>query len=88
LVGLCGALPDGDGLAQAVKQPFEMGHALSEFGDLLLQSGESLAEFLPLCTQFPALFGQFVSTYYRQGYLYVVMIVVLLLRPQGLFGRK
>lgn len=35
-----------------------------------------------------ALFGQFVSTYYRQGYLYVVMIVVLLLRPQGLFGRR
>ena len=35
-----------------------------------------------------ALFGQFVSTYYRQGYLYVVMIIVLLLRPQGLFGRK
>ena len=35
-----------------------------------------------------ALFGQFISTYYRQGYLYVVMIVVLLLRPQGLFGRK
>jgi len=35
-----------------------------------------------------ALFGQYVSTYYRQGYLYVVMIVVLLLRPQGLFGRR
>ena len=35
-----------------------------------------------------ALFGQFVSTYYRQGYLYVVMIIVLLLRPQGLFGRR
>ena len=35
-----------------------------------------------------ALFGQFISTYYRQGYLYVVMIVVLLLRPQGLFGRR
>ena len=35
-----------------------------------------------------ALFGQFISTYYRQGYLYVVMIIVLLLRPQGLFGRK
>ncbi len=35
-----------------------------------------------------ALFGQFISTYYRQGYLYVVMIAVLLLRPQGLFGRR
>ena len=35
-----------------------------------------------------ALFGQFISTYYRQGYLYVVMITVLLLRPQGLFGRR
>jgi branched-chain amino acid transport system permease protein len=35
-----------------------------------------------------ALFGQYVSTYYRQGYLYVVMIVVLLLRPEGLFGRR
>ena len=35
-----------------------------------------------------ALFGQFVSTFYRQGYLYVVMIIVLLLRPQGLFGRR
>ena len=35
-----------------------------------------------------ALFGQFISTYYRQGYLYVVMIIVLLLRPQGLFGRR
>ena len=35
-----------------------------------------------------ALFGQYVSTYYRQGYLYAVMIVVLLLRPQGLFGRR
>ena len=35
-----------------------------------------------------ALFGQYVSTFYRQGYLYVVMIVVLLLRPQGLFGRR
>ena len=35
-----------------------------------------------------AMFGQYVSTYYRQGYLYVVMIVVLLVRPQGLFGRR
>ena len=35
-----------------------------------------------------ALFGQYVSTFYRQGYLYVVMIIVLLLRPQGLFGRR
>lgn len=35
-----------------------------------------------------ALFGQYISTYYRQGYLYAAMVLALLLRPQGVFGRR
>jgi branched-chain amino acid transport system permease protein len=35
-----------------------------------------------------ALFGQYVSTYYRQGFVYAVMILALLLRPEGVFGRR
>jgi branched-chain amino acid transport system permease protein len=35
-----------------------------------------------------ALFGQYVNTYYRSAYIYVVMILVLLVRPHGLFGRR
>ena len=54
---LRGSLPDGDGLAQAVKQPFEVGHTLPQFGDLLLQGGKPLAEFLTLGGDFPAKFG-------------------------------
>ena len=67
---LRGTLSNGDGLAQAVQQPFEVGHALAQFGDLLLQGRKSLAEFLPLGgefgaevfalgSQFPAEFGLF-----------------------------
>jgi len=35
-----------------------------------------------------AMYGQYVSTYYRTSFIYAVMVVVLLLRPQGVFGRK
>jgi branched-chain amino acid transport system permease protein len=33
-----------------------------------------------------ALFGQFVSTYYQPVFIFGVMIVLLLIRPEGLFG--
>ena len=51
---LHGSLSNGDGLAQAVKQPFEVGHTLPQFGDLLIQGGKSLAEFLTLGGEFGA----------------------------------
>jgi branched-chain amino acid transport system permease protein len=35
-----------------------------------------------------ALFGQYVSTYYRTPFIYAIMILILLSRPQGLFGRR
>ena len=35
-----------------------------------------------------ALFGQYVSTYYRSAFIYGIMMVVLLLRPKGLFGAR
>lgn len=35
-----------------------------------------------------ALFGQYVSTYYRTPFIYAIMIIILLSRPQGLFGRR
>lgn len=35
-----------------------------------------------------ALFGQYVSMYYKEGFLYGVMIVMLLWKPQGLFLRR
>jgi branched-chain amino acid transport system permease protein len=33
-----------------------------------------------------ALFGQFISTYYQTAFIFGIMIVLLLVRPQGLFG--
>jgi len=35
-----------------------------------------------------ALFGQYVSTFYRSAFIYGIMIVVLLFRPQGLFPKR
>jgi len=35
-----------------------------------------------------ALFGQYVSTYYRTPFIYAIMVIILLSRPQGLFGRR
>ena len=35
-----------------------------------------------------ALFGQYVDTYFRSAFVYAVMVIVLLLRPQGLFGKR
>jgi branched-chain amino acid transport system permease protein len=35
-----------------------------------------------------ALFGQFVSTYYQEVFIFGLMIVVLLVRPTGLFGSR
>jgi branched-chain amino acid transport system permease protein len=35
-----------------------------------------------------ALFGQYVSTFYRAAFTYALMIIVLLLKPEGLFGRR
>ena len=35
-----------------------------------------------------ALFGQYVSTFYRGAFIYGIMIVVLLFRPQGLFAKR
>lgn len=35
-----------------------------------------------------ALFAQYISTDFRQAFVYAVMILVLLLRPQGLFGER
>ena len=34
-----------------------------------------------------AMFGQYVETYFKRAFIYGLMIVVLLIRPQGLFGR-
>ena len=34
-----------------------------------------------------AMFGQYVETYFKRTFIYGLMIVVLLIRPQGLFGR-
>jgi branched-chain amino acid transport system permease protein len=34
-----------------------------------------------------ALFGQYVNTYYQSAFVYGLMILVLLVRPHGLFGR-
>jgi branched-chain amino acid transport system permease protein len=35
-----------------------------------------------------AFFGQYISTFYSSAFTYAVMIVVLLLKPQGLFVRR
>jgi branched-chain amino acid transport system permease protein len=35
-----------------------------------------------------ALLAQFVSTYYQEVFIFGVMILVLLARPNGLFGRE
>ena len=35
-----------------------------------------------------AVLGNYVSTYYKEGLLYIVMIIVLLMKPGGLFGRS
>jgi branched-chain amino acid transport system permease protein len=35
-----------------------------------------------------ALFGQYVSTFYRSAFIYGIMIVVLLFKPQGLFAKR
>lgn len=35
-----------------------------------------------------ALFAQYVSTSFRQAFLYALMVLVLLLRPQGIFGEQ
>ena len=64
---LRGALPDGDGLAQTVQQPFQMSHTLAQFGDLLLQGGEPFAEFLTLGDDFPAEFRQFGTEFLTLG---------------------
>lgn len=42
------ALPDGDGFAQAVQWSFQVGHALAQFGDLLLQGRKPLVKILTL----------------------------------------
>jgi branched-chain amino acid transport system permease protein len=34
-----------------------------------------------------AIFGQYVSMYYREGFLFVIMIISLLLRPEGWFKK-
>ena len=34
-----------------------------------------------------AMFGQYAETYFKRAFIYGLMIVVLLIRPQGLFGR-
>ena len=35
-----------------------------------------------------ALFGTFVSPYYREAFIYGIMIVVLMFKPEGLFARR
>ena len=35
-----------------------------------------------------ALFGQYVAMYYKEGFLFGVMIISLLLKPEGLFTRR
>lgn len=35
-----------------------------------------------------ALFGNYVSIYYKEGFLFIIMIVMLLLKPQGLFVKE
>jgi branched-chain amino acid transport system permease protein len=35
-----------------------------------------------------AFFGNYVSIYYKEGFLFIIMIVMLLLKPQGLFVRE
>ena len=66
-----GSLSDGDGLAQAVQQPFQVGHALAQFGELLLQGGKSLAKFLTLGGQFgtevPTLGDEFPTLFRKFG---------------------
>ena len=54
-----GPARDGDGLAQPIQQPFQMGHTLAQFSDLLLQGDKPVVEFFALSGQFPALFRQF-----------------------------
>jgi branched-chain amino acid transport system permease protein len=34
-----------------------------------------------------AMFAQFVSSDLRQAFVYALMVLVLLVRPQGVFGR-
>ena len=35
-----------------------------------------------------ALFGQYVSTFFRQAFIFSLMLLAMTLRPQGLFGRR
>ena len=35
-----------------------------------------------------ALFGQYVAMYYKEGFLFGVMIISLLIKPEGLFTRR
>jgi branched-chain amino acid transport system permease protein len=35
-----------------------------------------------------ALFGNYVSLYYKEGFLFVIMIIALLFKPGGLFGKE
>jgi branched-chain amino acid transport system permease protein len=35
-----------------------------------------------------AIFGQYVSLYYREGFLFIVMIISLLIKPEGWFTKK
>jgi branched-chain amino acid transport system permease protein len=35
-----------------------------------------------------ALFGNYVSLYYKEGFLFVIMIIMLLLKPGGLFAKE
>ena len=35
-----------------------------------------------------ALFGQYISMYYKEGFFYGIMILTLLLRPEGLFAKR
>jgi branched-chain amino acid transport system permease protein len=34
-----------------------------------------------------ALFGNYVSSYYKEGFLFVIMIIALFFKPQGLFSK-
>ena len=55
---LGGAALDGDGLAQAVQQAFQMGHALAQFGELLLQSRQALLKGTGLSRPFSVKLGR------------------------------
>jgi branched-chain amino acid transport system permease protein len=35
-----------------------------------------------------SLFGQYVAMYYKEGFIFGIMIISMLLRPEGLFGRR